>query len=738
MLKRFGSFILTLILTFSLLSLLPAVVLADEATDLNHDVMFVIDASTSMLKADSNNLSAEAAKLFMDMCVQSSSRVGYVIYNDKIVASSELRSISTAEAVAEIKNVLDHPMRQGYTDIGMALKEGVQLMLSSPSAEGDRHPLIILLSDGDTVLPPGSARTMEDSENDLNSAISAAKNAGVPVYTIALNYKFGADVSDVDPQKMAEIASRTDGLSYLISEANQLPETLTEIFTNSMKTTQSCIGSFTGDGNSHDITVSIPNASIYEANIIILSSKPVSNIQLREPKGTEVLLGSERATYITSAVYTIIKLHRPVSGDWILSLVGATGDDVTINLISYYGLDVALRVEGKDFLPGDTVRVSLYYDRDGEIVADSSLLQGTDATLYIRDPDGRESNVPMSASGNELVGEFTVKKIGQYTLYARAVAKDKAYDKQTDSTSITVSIPPLTANLPAESTISMYVQALEHSKEVSLENLFHYAEDTELTVTAPLQMEEGWNQYCDIVRDGSILRFDALKAGKADATVVVTDKYGQTASHLFHIEIKPIWPFIVAAAALILLLLLVLFLIKRSKMKPLSGSLYVRAATADEAGRTTYQSMEENLPLSYLHSKRGKNRLTELLNRLKNQELRQACANIASGDEQVKGALLEKRKVGDDVLYLYLPKQGKGSGGVTMLGHKSYYLRGSLADGGKYSLALRYQEGGNTGPVIIDEPEDDNTDPFSPDPVDMSSDWQNDDDNIFGSFGGSE
>ncbi len=716
MLKRCGSVILTIILAVSLITLLPITVQADEATDLNHDVMFVIDASTSMLKADSENLSAEAAKLFMDMCVQSSSRVGYVIYNDKIVASSELRSISTAEAVAEIKNVLDHPMRQGYTDIGMALKEGVQLMLSSSSAEGNRHPLVILLSDGDTVLPPGSSRTLEDSENDLNAAISAAKQANIPVYTIALNYKLGADVSDVDPEKMAEIASRTDGLTYQVSEANQLPETLTEIFTNSMKTTQSCIGSFTGDGSSHDITVPIPNASIYEANIIILSGKPVSNIQLREPKGTEVLLGSEQATCITSSVYTIIKLHRPASGDWILSLIGATGDDVTINLISYYGLDVALRVEGKDFLPGDTVHVALFYDRDGEAVADPSLLQNTEATLYIRDPDGRESSMPMTVSGNELVGEFTAKKIGQYTLYARAVAKDKAYDKQTDSAGFTVSIPPLTANPPAESTISMYVKVLEHSKDVSLPGLFLCAEDAELTITAPLQEEEGWNQFCDIALDGNWLHFEALKSGKTVATVVATDQYGQTASHLFHIEIKPIWPFLAAAAALILILFLVIFLISRSKMKPLSGNLLVHASTADETGNTTYQSMEETLALSYLPSRKGKNRLADYLGKLKDEKLRQVCAGIASADERVKGALLEKRAVGDNVLYLYLPKQGKDKGSVTTLGSKSFYLRGSLADGGKYSLALCYLEGGTARPGTSGKPDDD--------------------DSIFGSFGG--
>ncbi len=707
--KRLGCLIQVFLMTLALFTGLTMQVRADEATELNHDVVFVIDASYSMRTSDQKNLSAEAAKLFMDMCVQSSSRVGYVIYDDTIIDTGALRSIRDPYTVDSIKQVLDKSAekRVGYTDIGLALKAGVELLLDAPAEEGNRHPLVILLSDGKTDLDPKSTRTLEDSEKDLNKAIEEAKKASIPVYTIALNYQNSAQKSNVDPEKMGEIARKTEGLSYQVTEADQLPEVLSEIFTTSMKTTLQFVDEFIGDGNSHEVIISIPNASIYEANIIILSGKAVSGIQLWDPSGEKVSFTSGRASISSSSVYTLIKLFQPVTGNWKLSLVGATGDDVTINLVSYYGIDLALELSGTEFLPGEAIQANLFFERDGERVDDKALTTGADAVLTIWDENGEETSIPMTAQDNCLTAQFDLPKVGEYTVFARAVAKDKAYDKTTEKTEVRVKAPPISSVGSGESELKMFSALFLNDKQTDFASLFSYEPGTELALSAPKQAEEKWSDYCDIVtnEEEGYLRIESRKAGEFDATVMARDAFGQTATHVFHIVIYPIWPVFAAGGLLLAILALVIVLILQGKKLPLSGRLYVSVSVADANGVTMFVSKSDSINLDAIKTKKGKNSLPSVMLYLNNEQLKTVYNQKLAGLDEIKNASLEKRRGESSVLYLIRGKNAKNENRESPIGSvqtSQTSLSGVLPGGERFTMAFRYDEkasSSSAGPI---------------------------------------
>lgn len=88
--KRISSVILVFILLLSCLSLSVNAEQDDiygEDGKMNLDVVFVLDASGSMLYSDPNRIAIDAFNLFVDLCDESCG-VGYSVYTEQLIASS--------------------------------------------------------------------------------------------------------------------------------------------------------------------------------------------------------------------------------------------------------------------------------------------------------------------------------------------------------------------------------------------------------------------------------------------------------------------------------------------------------------------------------------------------------------------------------------------------------------------------------------------------------------------------
>ncbi|WP_192894603.1 vWA domain-containing protein [Paenibacillus contaminans] len=394
---------------------------ADEGTKL--DAVLVVDVSNSMNDSDRNKIGNEAMKMFTDMSSLQGDKIGVVAYTDQIVREKALLKMNSEQDKEELKSFIDQLTRGPYTDISVGLKEGLKVLQSGK--EPGHSPLIVLMADGNNDFNPSSGRTSEQADKDLAAAVKTAKDNGIPIYTIGLN----ADGS-LNKDALAKIASETNGKSFVTSTADTLPQILSEIFASHMKLKVIPMKNIVANGEFQEVVVTIPNANVLEANISVMSGKPVE-LQLIDPAGKQKAIPSEGVTLSKSKTYSLLKLAKPASGDWKLKVKGVSQDKIDINLIFNYDLQLVMApLTAKTYKVGDTVKVQSYFEDNGQKQTGADLYKNMKATLLITDMDTlKTEQAQMSVAGAGFEGSFEIKDKHRYQIVVKA--EDSSFFRET-------------------------------------------------------------------------------------------------------------------------------------------------------------------------------------------------------------------------------------------------------------------------------------------------------------------
>ncbi|WP_238652658.1 vWA domain-containing protein [Paenibacillus piscarius] len=401
---------------------------AASAAPSHIDAVLLIDVSNSMNKSDKNKIANEAMKMFIDMLSTQGDKVGIVAYTDKVEREKALLSIQSAGDKKDLKDFIDGLSRGPYTDLAIGMKEAVKVLEngSDPSHE----PMIVMLADGNNDLNEASGRKQSDSDQELKAAVEAAKQKGYPVYTIGLN----AD-GKLNKNILAGLSSETGGKAFTTNSADDLPQILSEIFASHLKLKVVPVPSITANGDFQDVTVNVPNSSVLEANISIMSSKPVT-AKLSDPSGKEVAIPSDKVLLSKSSTYTLIKLLAPEQGDWKLQVKGVPKDKIDINLVFNYDLELKLdALPAKSYGKGDKVEISSHLYSNGAEVTEGSLYQEMKAVLLATDADtGQVQEIPLDNSGAAFKGTFEIQDSHEYKLKVRA--EESSFYRESDELTI--------------------------------------------------------------------------------------------------------------------------------------------------------------------------------------------------------------------------------------------------------------------------------------------------------------
>ncbi|WP_340021491.1 vWA domain-containing protein [Paenibacillus sp. FSL K6-1096] len=401
---------------------------AASAAPSHIDAVLLIDVSNSMNKSDKNKIANEAMKMFIDMLSTQGDKVGIVAYTDKVEREKALLGIQSAGDKQDLKDFIDGLSRGPYTDLAIGMKEAVKVLEngSDPSHE----PMIVMLADGNNDLNEASGRKQSDSDQELKAAVEAAKQKGYPVYTIGLN----AD-GKLNKNILAGLSSETGGKAFTTNSADDLPQILSEIFASHLKLKVVPVPSITASGDFQDVTVNIPNSSVLEANISIMSSKPVT-AKLSDPSGKEVAIPSDKVLLSKSSTYTLIKLLSPEQGDWKLQVKGVPQDKIDINLVFNYDLELKLdALPAKSYGKGDKVEISSHLYSNGAEVTEASLYQEMKAVLLATDVDtGQVQEIPLDNSGAAFKGAFEIQDSHEYKLKVRA--EESSFYRESDELTI--------------------------------------------------------------------------------------------------------------------------------------------------------------------------------------------------------------------------------------------------------------------------------------------------------------
>ncbi|MFP5105512.1 VWA domain-containing protein [Neobacillus sp. C211] len=392
--------------------------------------MLVVDVSNSMKSSDPKNISNEAMKMFIDMASFNGDKIGAIAYADEVMREKALVKIKSEQDKKDLKSFIDSVQKYMYTDLSTGVKEAVNVLDSSH--EQGYYPLIVLLADGNNELDPKNSKTEKQAEKDLNQAVAAAKAKGYPIYTIGLNAN-----GKLNKQVLTNIAKSTNGEFFEASSADKLPGILSEIFANHLKLKIVPINQIVGNGDFQDIKINVPNENVLEANISLMSNHPVE-VKLVDPSGKELAIPSDQVLLSKSKTYSMVKLLKPVQGDWTLKVKGVAKDKIDINLVFNYDLQLKLdKLAKQSYKPGETVKVHSFFEDNSTPIADKSIYQSMKSTLYVKDLDqGKTEEVSLTADDQGFSGQFKLGNSSSYEVVVKA--EDNSFFRETQPQKITV------------------------------------------------------------------------------------------------------------------------------------------------------------------------------------------------------------------------------------------------------------------------------------------------------------
>jgi len=549
MFKKKPAIFLVLIFVFSMLSFIAPGKTSAESGDYTSkvDLVFVVDASKSMKTSDPEGLSAEAMKMFIDLCHIKGDKGGMVAYSGSIIREYALSDLNTADNKSALKDTLSNLSLGDWTDIGLGLKKGVSILRDGRNA--DHKPIIILLSDGKN----DPQRDKNASQDDLTAAITEAKAQGFPVYTIGLN----AD-GTVDENQLKYISSETGGRYFTTSNANNLPQILREIYAESSSLKVSQQNTMTGNGSFQDVAINIPDSNNVEANITLISANPVE-LMLTDPSGLAVAVPSQNVVYSKSSKYSMIKLVSPVKGNWKLSVKGSVGDRIDISLVSNYDFRTVMTVNPEtNIYKGDKVQVSAYLESNGQKLEDKDFYSTLKAVLYFSNlKTGETQQIEMASSDNSFSAEVTIPDESSYSLTASIEGAGFTRDSAAKNIGAVNRVP---AALKKSSSITLWSK---NEKSVDLSKYFSDPDKDKLTYKVSSTSLDTVN----IKITDNTMELQGRNWGSSTVTVTADDGKGGSVQAIIKVKVWYLAYIIPAALGILALLLAAGFIFKKKKEK---------------------------------------------------------------------------------------------------------------------------------------------------------------------------
>lgn len=381
------------------------------------DAVLVLDSSGSMKQTDPLSLRLPAAKLFIEL-LGKTDRAGVISFSDRGYPLATLMPAHDEAARQKLLQAVDKVESNGqFTNLYDALLKARDML---GAQQGDRPRYVILMSDGqmDT---GNTARDAQLTAQLKDTLIPELTKAHITVYTIAFT-----QASDVALLK--NIAAATHGQFRLALLDKDLHDVFTSLFESAK--TPDMLPIEGGEFHADD--------AIQEVTVVASKENPKVQIFLQTPDGkrlaaADVDAQNKSMRWFSSPAFDMITLEQPVAGLW--KVLFTTGKNKAYIVTD---LGIVTDLKNQQFKRGDTLTVTAWLNRDGEIVKQPDILASTQFTIQMRAPDGTVNEFIMRDSGqlgdkvpNDGIYTATVPMItlGQQKLHL--VAKSATFQRET-------------------------------------------------------------------------------------------------------------------------------------------------------------------------------------------------------------------------------------------------------------------------------------------------------------------
>lgn len=379
--------------------LIPNKLYASSIKDTHLDVILVVDTSNSMKGSDPDRISIEGVKLFIDLMESNGSRVAIIGFNGQLTFRTPITELNTEEDKKRLIQNLDNIEYTGFTDMGLALKEAELLLSRNQSTN---QPLVVMFTDGYVEVDPKTNRTAPQSKKEIDEVLLGVKGK-VPIYTIGLDKQNRVDVGLIE-----KISSETYAECYVTSDAKDLPEIFFDIFTRVIKSHKIKLKEFTADGSNYaDVSFTIPNSSVMEANIVIYSKDEIQDVALLDPSKNQKNFSGNDVYFSKSQTYSMIKIINPQKGEWNLKVKGVKDDVIKVNLLYNYSLQINCFTNTQSFLKNTEIEILGEITNSNTKITDADLINSFNAELEVMDADKNVlKTIPMTINGPNFSAKY--------------------------------------------------------------------------------------------------------------------------------------------------------------------------------------------------------------------------------------------------------------------------------------------------------------------------------------------
>ncbi len=403
-LKRICAFLTALVLVL----ISGYMVFADEPTN-KFNVVFVMDASGSMNKTDSDGLRYEAMDLFLSLLANNGNYVGDVIFTqtiDKTMPPKEMTSFDDKRAVMnDLRSIIPS---KGDTNIGLAIATATDML--DAGRNKDLDSIILLLSDGNTDLKEKKA--MDEADYYKQYAIQHARTGHYKIYCIGLNADGSMNASELN-----DIASSTGGEFIEVQNPNDMSK-VTESFYKLIFNTPSTINPYVIDATGKiEQPFNVPSLGVEEVNIITRGR--VSAVTLYRPDGTAYSQAELDQILVKNNSFNALKLVKPDPGDWKVVVSGDPGNEVIISMIVNTDMKVVASTDKDpdDYNINESIKVegTLQEQASGNVITDINAYNENKAVFVFKNlKTGTEETVDMTVQNGKYYAEVPVPDVASY------------------------------------------------------------------------------------------------------------------------------------------------------------------------------------------------------------------------------------------------------------------------------------------------------------------------------------
>ena len=334
-------------------------VYASESASL--DIIFIVDHSNSMNGRDPGHMALEMIEAFVDTTYSQDVRVGFIAYNDAILASTEgAAPIQTKEQRDALKEMINSTAYVGNTDIGLAFTHAMAMI------DSDRKTIFVLLSDGETDLTQSTTgRTNEDSDRDVEETIQFCVERDIPIYTIA----FGEENTS-NRQYLIDLSGQANAESFHATGSYDLIDIFYKILDKHMNFQLTPVSESSYSEGKQHIYYSLSDSKLAEINCVMISNKILSDALIYS-NGEQIEV-SKLNYYISG------KVPADESGNREIEIVTDTVQDQELKVI-LLGYEDVYEENVSDAVETETEEITTVEETEEETVIQTAVMDETDS-----------------------------------------------------------------------------------------------------------------------------------------------------------------------------------------------------------------------------------------------------------------------------------------------------------------------------------------------------------------------